>query len=106
MNPRSLARALWPDRPSGIRRELLTPFLTYQIQENAYGGISSKTLAQLRTAQRDLENARKLGARSHQKPIKVGTQLLRRCGGEMRVVSATVRVNFAASYSSESGRRD
>jgi Protein of unknown function (DUF2924) len=75
--------------PSGIRRELLIPFLAYRIQESAYGGLSSKTRALLKSAQRDLENARKPGARPQQKPMKVGTQFLRQWGGEMRVVSVT-----------------
>jgi hypothetical protein len=75
--------------PTGIRRELLIPFLAYRIQENAFGGLSSKTRALLKSAQRELENARKPGARPQRTPMKVGTQFLRRWGGEMRMVSVT-----------------
>lgn len=68
--------------PSGLRRELMIPFLAYRIQEKAYGGLSSKTRAQLKSVLRNSQSGR---SRRHE--MKVGTQFIRRCGGATHVVS-------------------
>jgi hypothetical protein len=75
--------------PSGIRREVMIPFLAYRIQENAEGGLSAATRAQLKSAARSLECARKAPNRSTPSRIKTGTRVLRRWGREMHEVSVT-----------------
>ena len=44
--------------PGGIRREFMTPFLAYRIQEKAYGGLKPSTRSELRRIARGLENTR------------------------------------------------
>jgi hypothetical protein len=83
-------RALYKNNaPSGIRRELMIPFLAYRTQEIAYGGLSAATRAQIKAANRSIESARKPSGRPPKQPVKVGTQFLRRWGSVMHVVSAT-----------------
>ena len=75
--------------PSGIRREVMIPFLAYRIQENAQGGLSASARAQIKSVARDLECARKSPNRATRLRIKTGTRILRRWGSEMHEVSVT-----------------
>jgi hypothetical protein len=75
--------------PSGIRREVMIPFLAYRIQENAKGGISAATRAQIKSVARSLESSRNSPNRSTRSRIKTGTRILRRWGREMHEVSVT-----------------
>jgi hypothetical protein len=75
--------------PSGIRREVMIPFLAYRIQENAEGGLSAAVRAQIKSAARSLECARNSPNRSARSRIKTGTRILRRWGREMHEVSVT-----------------
>jgi hypothetical protein len=43
-----------PD-PAGIRKEVLIPFLSYRIQEIAYGGLNPSASAELRRIARSLK---------------------------------------------------
>lgn len=60
--------------PSGLRRELLIPFLGYRIQENAYGGLQPSTRAELRRLARLLESSSGPAKRPRLKP---GTRIVR-----------------------------
>jgi hypothetical protein len=75
--------------PSGIRGELLIPFLAYRIQEKAYGGLSPRTRAQLNAGARSLMSAEKPGGRVPLQQMKIGTQLLRRWRDAIHVVTVT-----------------
>ena len=75
--------------PSGIRREVMIPFLAYRIQENAEGGLSAAVRAQIKSVARNLENSRNSPSRSTRSRIKTGTRVLRRWGREMHEVSVT-----------------
>jgi len=93
---RSMSRAqlldLWQTEyrkpaPSGIRREILVPFLAYRIQENAYGGLKPPVRAELRRIAQSLRsNPSGLLGRSR---IKPGSRILRRWRGEMHEVFVT-----------------
>jgi len=75
--------------PSGIRRELMVPFLAYKIQENAYGGLKASTRAELRRISRDLEKSHaspKVRTRSR---IKSGTRIVRQWRGQTHEVVVT-----------------
>src|SRR5579862_4829948 len=67
--------------PTGIRRELIVPFLAYRIQENAYGGLKPSTLSKLRRIARDLEKPRSSTDFRSRPRIKSGTRLIRRWRG-------------------------
>lgn len=75
--------------PSGIRREVMIPFLAYRIQEIAEGGLSAAARAQIKSAVRNLECARNSPNRSARSRIKTGTRILRHWGREMHEVSVT-----------------
>jgi hypothetical protein len=75
--------------PSGIRREVMIPFLAYRIQENAEGGLSAAARAQIKSVARSLEYARNSPNRSTRPKIKTGTRVLRHWGREMHEVSVT-----------------
>jgi hypothetical protein len=65
--------------PSGIRRELMVPFLAYRIQEQAYGGLKTSTRIELRRIARSLEKP--MAKLRIQPTIKSGTRLLRQWKG-------------------------
>jgi hypothetical protein len=83
--------ALWKEcfglaAPQGARRDLLTKFLAYKLQEQAYGGLDSVTRKRLRDFGRKLEtnpNAELSGCPG----IKPGTQLIRDWRGESHRVT-------------------
>src|SRR5580704_6894126 len=69
--------------PIGLRREPLIPYLSYRIQEFAFGGLQPSTRAELKRI-----------AKQAQKPnspvrpvtrIKAGTRIVRERGGEQRL---------------------
>lgn len=75
--------------PSGIRREVMIPFLAYRIQENAQGSLSASERAQIKSVARNLKCAGNPLNRSTRLRIKTGTRVLRRWGHEMHEVSVT-----------------
>jgi hypothetical protein len=75
--------------PSGIRREVMIPFLAYRIQENDEGGLSAAARAQIKSGARNLECARNSPNRAKRLRIKTGTRVLRRWGRETHEVSVT-----------------
>ncbi len=74
--------------PSGIRRELLIPFLAYRMQERAYGGLSSSALSELRRIARSLEKSPGSTRLTLKRKMKVGTRLLRGWRGQTHEVIA------------------
>ena len=73
--------------PSGIRRELMVPFLSYRLQENHYGGLKPSTRAELRRIARSLEsNPKRVVVRQR---IKPGTRLFRQWRRETHEVFVT-----------------
>jgi hypothetical protein len=75
--------------PLGIRREILVPFLAYRIQENAYGSLNPKALAELhRIAKAIKKNGRSSEALTRPR-IKNGTRLLRQWHGQTHEVYIT-----------------
>ena len=92
--PRAELAVLWQQLfkktpPQGIRREFLVPFLAYKIQENAYGGLSPRTRAELRRIAKDIENNRTSGGQPTRVHMKTGTRLLREWRGQMHEVFIT-----------------
>src|ERR1700722_17041594 len=92
--PRAQLVALWQKMfkkpaPLGIRREFLVPFLAYKIQENAYGGLSPRTRAELRRIAKDIEDSRSSGGQPHRVQMKTGMRLLREWRGQMHEVFIT-----------------
>ena len=75
--------------PSGIRRELMVPFLAYKIQENAYGGFKPSTRSQLRRIARDLEKSAGLPEIKIQHKLKAGTRIFREWRGDTYEVVVT-----------------
>jgi Protein of unknown function (DUF2924) len=75
--------------PTGIRRELLVPFLAYRIQEQAYGGLKPSTRSELRRIARDLEKPTGSNRRRTPLRIKPGTRLIREWRGETHEVAIT-----------------
>src|SRR5271170_588643 len=63
--------------PTGIRRELMIPFLAYRMQENAYGGLRPSTRSELRRIARGIENSSSSSGQVLQPRIKPGTQIIR-----------------------------
>jgi hypothetical protein len=72
--------------PTGIRRELMIPFIAYRIQENAYGGLKASTRSELRRIARGIENSSSSSGQMHQPRIKPGTQIIRQWHGETHEV--------------------
>jgi len=71
--------------PVGLRRELLIPFLSYKLQECAFGGLKPATRAELRRLARAAEKSS-----TSDKPktrIKPGTRILREWGGQTHEVT-------------------
>ena len=75
--------------PTGIRRELLVPFLAYRIQEQAYGGLKPSTRSELRRIARDLEKPTGSNERRTRIRIKPGTRLVRQWRSETHEVAIT-----------------
>jgi hypothetical protein len=77
------------DAPRGIRRELMVPFLAYQMQVRAYGGLKPSTRSELRRIARNLEKQSgptELRIRPRMRP---GTRLVRRWRQETHEVVVT-----------------
>jgi Protein of unknown function (DUF2924) len=70
---------------TGLRREILIPFLAYRLQENESGGLQPATRRELARIARNLETAAS-GKPSVRKKIKLGTRLYRRWRGDMHEV--------------------
>jgi Protein of unknown function (DUF2924) len=75
--------------PTGIRRELMIPFLAYRTQENAYGGLKRSTRSELRRIARGIENPSSSSDRMRQPRLKPGTQIIRQWHGEKHEVVVT-----------------
>jgi hypothetical protein len=74
--------------PVRVRRELLIRILAYKIQEQAFGGLSTRTRRRLKQIAISLENGNsKLNIA--QGPIKPGTRLIREWRGKSHTVSVT-----------------
>jgi hypothetical protein len=75
--------------PSGIRRELIVPFLAYRMQEKIHGESSPCSRAELRRIARNLEKSGgSIESRSGPK-IKFGTRLIRQWRGESHEVEVS-----------------
>jgi hypothetical protein len=74
--------------PTGMRRNLLVPFLSYRLQEKAYGGLKPSTRAELRRIARNLKAAPSSSAPVRPK-IKPGTRIVRQWRGKTHEVSVT-----------------
>jgi len=88
--------------PTGIRRELLVPFLAYRIQEEAYGGLKPSTRSELRRIARDLKNPTESSEQRIRPRIRAGTRLIREWRGSTHevVVSEAGFEYHGSSYSS------
>jgi hypothetical protein len=75
--------------PSGIRREIMIPFLAYRIQENTEGGLSVAAQAMLKSAIRQLKGARSPEGSIPRGRMKAGTRVIRRWKGEIHEVDVT-----------------
>jgi hypothetical protein len=75
--------------PAGIRRELMVPFLTYRIQEIAYGGLQPSTRSELRRIAREIEKSHPGSAVRTRTRIKSGSRILRQWQGRMHEVLVT-----------------
>jgi len=92
--PRADLAALWQrlfkkPAPAGIRREFLVPFLAYKIQENAYGGLGTRTRAELRRIAKDVENSQVSSGHPHRVQMRTGMRILREWRGEIHEVLVT-----------------
>jgi hypothetical protein len=75
--------------PQGIRREILVPFLAYKIQENAYGGLKPKVVAELRRIAKALDRSRTSTNPPIRTRLKTGTRLFREWRGHTHEVFVT-----------------
>jgi hypothetical protein len=75
--------------PVGIRREILVPFLAYRIQENAYGGLKPKVVAELRRIAKALDRNRTSKDPLIWTRLKTGTRLFRAWRGHTHEVFVT-----------------
>lgn len=92
--PRQRLLEMWQewygkDAPSGIRRELLVPFLAYRIQEKAHGGLKPSTRAELRRVARVLEKNPASPTRICRPKPKPGTRIVRQWHGQTHEVLVT-----------------
>jgi hypothetical protein len=91
--PTPQLRALWqelfanPPHPK-LRRELMIPFLAYQIQENAYGGLKPATRKRLEKLAAELERNPKADLKAVPR-VKPGTKLIRHWQGQRHEVLAS-----------------
>jgi hypothetical protein len=74
--------------PVRVRRELLIRILAYKIQEQAFGGLSTRTRRRLKQIAISLENGNSK-LKIDQGPIKPGTRLIREWRGKTHTVSVT-----------------
>jgi hypothetical protein len=86
-------RALWREfygreAPSGLRRELLIPFLAFRIQERAFGGLKPSTRAELRRITAALEQGKE-PSKSVEATTKSGTRFVRVWRGNQHEVLKT-----------------
>jgi hypothetical protein len=75
--------------PSGIRRELIVPFLAYRMQEKVHGEPSRCSRAELRRIVRNLEKSGGSNESRSGPRIKSGTRLLRQWRGETHEVEVS-----------------
>lgn len=75
--------------PSGIRREIMVPFLAYRIQEHAYGGLNRKALAELHHIVKAIEKNGTSNEALTRPRIKSGTRLFRQWRGQTHEVFVT-----------------
>jgi len=75
--------------PSGIRREVIIPFLAYRIQEKTEGGLGPAAQAMLKSAARQLKRTQNSEAPVRKPRVKSGTRLLRRWKGELHEIDVT-----------------
>jgi hypothetical protein len=75
--------------PTGIRRELIIPFLAYRIQEDIEGGLSTAAKAMLKLAKQQADRQSRLGNRHPLTPTKPGTRVLRHWKGAVHEVDVT-----------------
>ena len=75
--------------PTGLRRELMIPFLAYRIQENLEGGLSAAAKVLLKSAKRQVQRTSCAGNRNTRGPMKPGTRILRRWKGAIHEVDVT-----------------
>jgi DUF2924 family protein len=92
--PRSELLDLWQElykkaAPKGVRREILVPFLAYRIQENAYGGLKAKVVAELHRIGKTLDRNRSSKDSLIRPRLKTGTRLFRQWRGHTHEVFVT-----------------
>jgi hypothetical protein len=75
--------------PRGIRREIVVPFLAYKIQENAYGGLKPKVVAELHRIAKALDKNRASTDQPIRTRLKTGTRLFREWRGHTHEVFVT-----------------
>jgi len=75
--------------PTGIRRELMVPFLAYRTQELAYGGLKPATRSILRRIASGIENSSSSTDQIRQPRIQPGTRIFRQWRGETHEVVVT-----------------
>jgi hypothetical protein len=75
--------------PRGIRRELMVPFLSYKIQENAYGSLKPSTRLELRRIARGFEKSNESPKLRIRSKIKSGTRIVRQWRGQTHEVLVT-----------------
>jgi hypothetical protein len=75
--------------PTGIRRELLVPFLAYRIQEQAYGGLEPATRSKLLRIARALENNQSTAELLTKPKVRPGTRIVRQWRGKTYEIFAT-----------------
>ena len=71
--------------PKGMSRDLLTRFIAYRIQEQAFGGLSKSRLRRLETLARSFEQPDS-HAYANAPSLKPGTKLVREWGGVTHTV--------------------
>ena len=74
--------------PAGFRREFLIPFISYRIQEIAYGGLKPATRSELRRIARGLEKDYSAPPLSVRSKAKRGTRFVRVWRGETHEATA------------------
>jgi hypothetical protein len=75
--------------PQGVRREILVPFLAYRIQENTYGALKPKVVAELRRIAKTLDQGRASTEPLIRTRLKAGTRLFREWRGHTHEVFVT-----------------
>jgi hypothetical protein len=75
--------------PLRIRREIMIPFLAYKIQENAYGGLKTSMLRELRAIAANLDKTPSSTKSASRSKIKAGSRLFRQWRGQSHEVFVT-----------------